>query len=258
MLISEQKHKNKNRKYYHGKVTDKPGKEFYLTTRFAYALIYTEGLLGEVQEYTLKQTADIFNMKCKTDEGLLRKYCQKYESGLLKYLDHLKNNDWTSFSNPQLKFTFIDIIRNLGYDGFFNFEIDKVALQRLHSNLRFQFDFYQGSPAVAVFNKDILVLRKTWSKNNFEDNSEFQELKKEELDIIETINLDWQSQGKSKKEILDYLRKRTLTVKPLEIQELLVDYPQDTLKIYNEQINRYTTDLENKLLKLSEFFKTRN
>ena len=169
MLISEQKHKNKNRKYYHGKVVDKLGNEFYLTTRFAYALIYTDGLLGEVQEYTLKQTADIFNMKCKTDEGLLRKYCQKYESSLLKYLDHLKNNDWTSFSNPQLKFIFIDSIRNLGYDGFFNFEIDKVVLQRLHSNLRFQFDFYQGSPAVAVFNKDILLLQKTWNKNNFEE-----------------------------------------------------------------------------------------
>ena len=84
MLISEQKHKNRNRKYYHGKIIDKLGKEFYLTTKFVYALIYTEGLLGEVQEYTLKQTADIFNMKCKTDEGLLRKYCQKYEIGVAK------------------------------------------------------------------------------------------------------------------------------------------------------------------------------
>ena len=73
MLISEQKYANKNRLYYRGLANnDKSSKfykETYLTTRLIYALAYSFGLKGIVEVYRLKDTANIFNMRSKTDES---------------------------------------------------------------------------------------------------------------------------------------------------------------------------------------------
>ena len=99
MLINEQKYANKNRLYYRGLAdNDKSAKfykETYLTTRLIYALAYSFGLKGIVEVYRLKDTANIFNMRSKTDEGNLRKFCQEHKmSKYLKHFETLKNNDW--------------------------------------------------------------------------------------------------------------------------------------------------------------------
>ncbi len=247
MLISEQKHTNLNRKYYHGKVLDKKGNEFYLTTRFAYAFIYANGILGDVEEYTLKQTADIFNTQSKTDEGNLRKYCQKYEPKLLSYIPSLKYNDWTSLGDPRLKVAFIYIIKDLGYDGFFNFEIDKKSLQDMDFSIQKRFQPYQNSPSIAVFNKKVLELKKVWTKSNFTNNKYFIELREEELQIIENTNFSWQSRGHSKKEIFNHLKQIILTIPISELYDLLGDYPEKQLQEYKKHMDEYISFLAEKI-----------
>lgn len=141
MLISEQKHTNLNRIYYHGKIKNRKEnlEEFYLTTKFAYAFLYSSGYMyGEIEEYKLKKVANIFNARCVTDEGNLRKFCQKKAPNILKYIDLLKENDWMKIRDPSLRQDLIFIIKFLGYDGYFNFEIDEKALEDLHNKENIQ------------------------------------------------------------------------------------------------------------------------
>lgn len=75
MLISEQKHTNKNRIYYRGlrnnDLNNKQYLETYLTTSLTYSFACS-GLGGVIESYRLKDTANIFNMRSKLDEGKLR------------------------------------------------------------------------------------------------------------------------------------------------------------------------------------------
>lgn len=159
MLISEQKHTNLNRIYYHGKIKNRQliSNEFYLTTRFAYAFLYSSGYVyGEVDSFKLNQIANIFNARCKTDEGSLRKFCQVNAPNILKYINLLKDNDWKIIRDNQLRDDLIYIIRELKYDGYFNFEIDDKMIDDLHSRGIYRYDFQKHSPSIGIFNTDIL------------------------------------------------------------------------------------------------------
>lgn len=250
MLISEQKHKNRNRKYYHGKVIDKSGNEFYLTTRLEYALIYSDGLLGKVEEYTLKQTADIFNANCKTDEEQLKRFCQDQTPTLLRYLPRLKQNDWTSLGDAQLKYIFIDIIKELNYDGFFNYEIDETALKKIPNNCLPKYNSVRQSPAIAVFNKDILVLNKTWDQYNFKDNKTFVELHEIERAFIEQVSFSRQRSGYSVKDVFNYLKKIVLTFTISELYNILKPISQDEIVEFQESQKRYSEALEKRVDKI--------
>ena len=120
MLISEQKYTNKNRLYYRGLADNDKSvkfyKETYLTTRLIYALTYSFGLNGIVEVYRLKDTANIFNMRSKTDEGRLGKFCQEHKmSKYLKYFEILKNNDWLHVLGEDRQ-NLINAIKSMGYD----------------------------------------------------------------------------------------------------------------------------------------------
>lgn len=162
MIFKEQKHKNLNRKYYHGKIKDfqedkKVYEEFYLTTKKEYAFPYAcRG--GVVEEYQLKEVADIFNMNCLTDERKFFVYCRQNFPYAISDIPVLKSNDWCKIGGTEYRQSLINIIKELGYDGYFNFEIDKEIIDSYHKNGLYRYsNIHINSPAIAVFNKDILI-----------------------------------------------------------------------------------------------------
>ena len=162
-ILSEQKYKNKNRIYYHGKVKDfdedkSKFEEFYLSTRKEYAFKYAKRD-GIIEAYCLKNEANIFNMKCSSDEAAFRKFCQvNYPKGL-SFIDNMKSDDWCSLAvgGDKTKEALVRIIKVLNYDGFFNYEIDKIGLDFLHKIGNYSFTASDiKSPSIAIFNKNIL------------------------------------------------------------------------------------------------------
>lgn len=163
MILGEQKYKNRNRVYYHGFQKDfdenkKLFDEFYLTTSKLYAAVYAKRD-GFIKAYRLKDEANIFNMQCKTDEAAFRKFCQLNSPQYLKHIDSLKYDDWSS---PELggddnKYKIKMIIRNLGYDGFFNKEINEIGIKELHKYNVYSYDLSKSSPAIAIFNKNAVL-----------------------------------------------------------------------------------------------------
>lgn len=96
MLINEQKYTNKNRLYYRElrNNSQKGFQEIYLTNSPIYALSYA-GINGQIDIYKFKESANIFNMRCKEDEAKLRKFCQTHFNqygDYLKLFDKLKDN----------------------------------------------------------------------------------------------------------------------------------------------------------------------
>lgn len=245
MIISEQKHSNFNRIYYHGKIKNRKllSNEFYLTTKFAYAFMYSTGYIyGEVEEYRLNQIANIFNAKCKSDESALRKFCQKNAPNILKYIDLLKDNDWKSIRDNQLRDDLIYIIRDLKYDGYFNFEIDQKMLDELHDRNIYKYDNQKHSPAIGIFNTDILILKNTWDKNNFELCSAFTEFKNEETKRLKEIALFEKSKNTSSKEIINFIRKQTISLTYEEIIKLTVNINLKEALAYKRALEK-TIDL---------------
>ena len=191
MIISEQKYTNKNRLYYRGLADDDKNskfyKETYLTTRLIYALAYSFGLSGIVEVYRLKDTANIFNMRSKTDEGNLRRFCQEHKmSKYLKYFETLKNNDWLHVLGEDRQ-KLINAIKSMGYDGYFNSEIDESRYEELKNSSFCNFSALQiKSPSVAIFNlgKSCDMIAVYNSKEDFEKSSEIKEIKQQEQDYI--------------------------------------------------------------------------
>ena len=226
MIISEQKYTNKNRLYYRG-ISEydeslKQFKETYLTTRLSYALAYSFGLKGNVEVYRLKDTANIFNMRSKTDEANLRKDCHLNSnySDLLKYIDKLKNNDWLDITETKRR-KLIGLIRAMGYDGYFNFEIDRSRYEALKDKCYCYFSTLQiNSPSVAVFDikktcEPVALYR---TVEEFEKMPEIKEIRQQEKDyIIKNIN-DFKGDIK---EIFTTLRQRILTLTDKELLEVI-------------------------------------
>jgi len=165
MTLNEQWLKKHKRIYYHGfeKNYDDTLRnfknEFYLTTKIDYAISYAQRG-GKITSYVLNENVNIFNMRDKYDEGNFRKYCQKNMPQNLKYIDFLKDNDWASpkIGGDFKRQVFIDAIRNLGYDGYFNFEIDEDGLEYIHRlGLYKHIDRDLRSPSIALFNTDFIT-----------------------------------------------------------------------------------------------------
>lgn len=229
MIINEQKYTNKSRLYYRGLVDDDKSakfyKETYLTTRLSYALAYSFGLNGIVEVYKLKDTANIFNMRSKTDEGKLRKFCYLNNMGsFLKYFDKLKTNDWLTVSKySESRRKLIDAIKQLGYDGYFNFEIDRERYESLKNKMFCNFSVLQiNSPSVAVFdiNKSCERVAVYNKKEDFEKLPEIKEIKEQEKSYITTNINNFES--KTNEEIFELLRRRILTLTDKELADCII------------------------------------
>lgn len=252
MIISEQKYTNLNRKYYRGLLNyDKKNKvynETYLSTRFAYAFAYS-GLNGVVEIYELKQKSNIFNILSKVDEDNFRSYCRKNNnSKFLSYIDKLKNNDWKSVLGESDKNELINILKTLGYDGFFDYEIEKKIYNKLRGRACCPLSVLQiNSPAVAVFDKEkSLKLVRVLDKKNFETFKEFNLMKKEEVEYVMS-EITIFNEHISNEQIFLTLRNRIYTLTDKELKE--------TIKAANTFENRKKQEEEVK--KILEDWKTR-
>lgn len=250
MLISEQKYTNLNRIYYHGKIKGRKEnlEEFYLTTRFAYAFIYSTGYMyGEVEEYKLRKTANIFNAKCIPDESALRKFCQKNAPNILKYIELLKENDWMKIRDPALRQDLIVIIKSLKYDGYFNFEIDKKALRDLHDEGIYSYDNFKHSPSVGIFNINSLEKLQVWNKNNFEQNKAFTEFHNLEISEVKEDILFEKSKTVDAKEIYNKVKVKYSSLTYTEIMDLIENTTLEESLIYRKNLLLYVEELKNRI-----------
>ncbi len=117
-------------------------------------MTYTKGRgrnIGVVEQYTLSRTLNLFNPRNPTDLALIRKRLpignQKWE----ELEKHLKDKDW--FQNKVIdRKNIIKTIRQLGYDGFVNWE-------SIHKEndyfIKFP-NYYNDSMSIGVFDKSVL------------------------------------------------------------------------------------------------------
>lgn len=190
MIITEQWVK-RHRRYFRGENSNKPRmfKEFYVTAHSSYAFLYA-GKYGKITEYRLKENANIFNMKCATDEGALRRYIQEPKNDIsifwLNFIDSLKDNDWSGkLGSDALRQNLIDIIKELGYDGYFNFEYDEELIKSFWRQNEFRINYtHRNQPGIAFFNKDALVEVESWSGKKLINSDFYKDLHQKELQAI--------------------------------------------------------------------------
>ena len=124
MILTEQQYTNLNRRYFHGsqngKLNPKEGRQnfLYLSNSFVYSSMYAcqiDPLCGKVFEFRLKKGLNIFNAKCKRDLLKLKLHAKKNNIDWEK----LEKEDWSLLES---KGSIIELIRNLGFDGFFDWE----------------------------------------------------------------------------------------------------------------------------------------
>lgn len=216
MILLEQKYTNLNRLYYRGlqrlSAKEKRFNETYFSTKAEYALVYTDKLAGSLGVYRLKETANIFNMKCKIDEGKLRTYCQKNLPSLLGSLEQLKNNDWLYLVGSSNRECLVNAIRTLGYDGYFNYEIDKELYNNAKNNPGLCFTNLQvKSSSVAVFNPEKTLIKiKEYSGKELFNLPQVQEFKKDEKNYI--VNFVKENSNKNEEQLFHILNKRIVSL----------------------------------------------
>lgn len=222
--LFEQKYTNLNRKYFHGQplhYVEPHQTEYYLTTQFAYAFNFAIGNFGEVIEYNLKKEADIFNAASKKDAATLRSFCKKEIPQYCQYVELLKKNDWSKLRENSIKESLISIVQQLGYDGYFNWEIDDKVLDKYHRDNIFKFDFFKESPSIGIFNKNILVTKNVWNKNNYKDCKNYKDFVELELKIIKDKALEDKRNYIDSKDTINFLRRRILAVPYEQIKQIV-------------------------------------
>lgn len=133
MIINEQLLKRK-RVYFHGSKYNKLNTDnahydcFFITCDITTAILYckkTEEELKYIHTFTIDKPLKIFNAKSEVDYARLYKALIK--AGSLDFarnrLWELRDNDWSQLDDTLVsRGDLINIIKDLGYDGFFNFE----------------------------------------------------------------------------------------------------------------------------------------
>lgn len=158
MLITEQLYNKFDKIYYHGqtyKETDKTIKEFscyYLTTNPYYAFRYATQK-GYIIAYRFKKGTNLCNLKSKKDRKIVRNYFRELHIDVsVDTLNTLSEEDWlTFFKSTKNREIFLETLKELNYDGFFNFRIeDKLngQFRRTNSTL--------GFPSIGVFDETSL------------------------------------------------------------------------------------------------------
>ena len=221
MLLNEQKYTNKNRLYYRGlkkeDLTKKGFNETYLTTNIVYALSYAK-INGIIEVYRLKNEANIFNMKSKQDEANLRKYCNSHMNQYKDYLktfEKLKDNDWSKvMGGTLLRQPLIIAIKTLGYDGYFNYEIDGNFF---NETKKYFWNIYEkphvNFPSIAIFNDDIIEKVDTLKGEKLLENEKIKKINSQEKGFALSF--------KPKDNSFDFVKNNTLTLSDEEINKII-------------------------------------
>ena len=194
MKLNEQIHKNLYRPYYRGQRLDYDesksnfkDKKFYTTNLF-YAYFKAIEEKGNIIEYRLKNEVNIFNIKSKNDKlilhGDLMKLGLDFACGTL--LNNSSDTDWTYISNgDENRDIIIDIVKNLGYDGFFNYEYTNDFKRYIRQNrLHIEYPMTDKNPAICVFNKDIFTKIGEYSIEDIKYSDDLNKFKKAEENFI--------------------------------------------------------------------------
>lgn len=174
MILTEQTIKRLGRKYWGGskfKYWDKNNSPFnclYISNNIFYALTFLKNEFGDFREsgyiieYWLKEKLNIFNARSKKDYQKLEDYCRKNDNPFLNILPKLKDLDWLDvFKTIEKRNEFIDILKNLQYDGFFNIENNQGNILRKLPNLNTE-ELY-GFSGIGIFKEDSLLKYEIYS-----------------------------------------------------------------------------------------------
>ena len=191
IILEEQISKAYKRTYYHGQSSwfleeERIHKDvFYLTTYLPYAITYACDY-GSVFSYKLKKDTNIFNAKSKRDFDIISEAIKDNDE-LLGYLDRLATDDWIfedDFFDQKIKTKFINIIKSLGYDGFFNYEVSPSFIKRMKKLKMSVMEVMINNPSIGIFNKDILLPIETLDYKYFEKSQDWISYKEKEETYI--------------------------------------------------------------------------
>lgn len=147
MLITEQKLKRIRRLFYRGSLYPDWDESlslfkcFYVTSEPSYALYYATDEdthnVGYVTEFYLNKPCNLFNANSDRYFQILKTYLTKNESSIsLQDLKTLRTEDWFLLG-PGKKEELIKYLKELGFDGFVNFEhIEGFYLRRRSGSVR--------------------------------------------------------------------------------------------------------------------------
>lgn len=258
MILDEQKHKNLYRKYYQGRMNgyDKSKSLFkgwsYLTTQPIYAYFYAKND-GIVNEYVLRKGIDVFNANCDTDFYKLKRYAIENDITWLNYdvIERLKTEDWVYvLDGDDKRSEVLDILKILGYDGFFNYEYSDKMQERLSSDLGTEI-LLPNEPAIGVLDKTAFILVRYY--DNLKDllmldkAKEFKE--REKAGVLKMVSglLKIKKQvGLSDEQIKEiYVNTKTLTLTKSELEKAIDEFiddfnkPDDLLMKIQEELEKY-------------------
>lgn len=173
MILTEQKINRIGRIYWRGSEypdwnSNIPGHPLYVTTKPVYAISYSEDKQGNYKylfQFYLKEKINIFNMRYRKDEIKLEDFCRVYKvSYLMNIFKYLKDEDWLTVLSIQERNIFIKLLKQLGYDGFFNIECVGGSIKRnsmTFEPIKDEMDLY-GFSGLGIFDKKSLILNKTY------------------------------------------------------------------------------------------------
>jgi hypothetical protein len=133
MTLNEQTISRKGRIYYHGSAYDSLNKEnarfpyFFITTNLFYAINYsrqTHNNYNKVYEVHINKVLNIFNANHSIDKFKIQKRFSLTEF----QINDLQRKDWYRIDwikDLGGREKFVEEVKKLGYDGFFNFEFDR-------------------------------------------------------------------------------------------------------------------------------------
>ena len=247
MILTEQELKKYKRPYFQGREKNYNRDKAYfqnkdfLTTNFIYAAFYAKKD-GIITEYDLNENINIFNARCKSDYKKLIDYNNKYNLSMPEdTLYKLKNEDWCYvLLGSKFRDIFINIVIDLGYDGFFNFEFSNAMNREYTLTNKFILDFKCG-PSIGVLNKNAFTIKRTYNGiKEFNQVENLEKYKNQEKDAFSSIyNFLINDQHLTKEEILKYFKQDSILLTDEELKDLL--FSGDFEKIYNESNSAFWT-----------------
>lgn len=273
MLLSEQSYTNLNRIYYHGSKTDSLNiyksrfNSLYLTTSFLYAVIYSyrnEDLKhGKVFAYKLKKNLNIFNARSKKDIDTLKKHFHsnyiellgnKYkltEEFLSKYL---ASRDWFFVFDKSMKIReqFIEVLQEIGYDGFFNYEWQKDVKEHLHND--FIAPSIDNQPAVGIFDISNLQQIDSYSYKDFFKFEQFKDVYKKDKEILakyvsNLVNFTDESSESIEILSLEYAIKNSCFLEEKEVLKIIDEINQNPQKfLESRSANTFKKGLKGEII----------
>lgn len=210
MILTEQKYKRLNRDYYHGQEylnrdpTLSKFNCFYLSTDPYYSYQYAKPN-GYIKVYHIVKALDICNLKSKNDSLRIENYIRKYKPKNTEIIiKALANQDWFKIFKNNYRETFLNFIKRIGYDGYFNIECEDPNNGRLARE-----DSTKGFPSIGIF--DVQNLKCIKTLHTLEDFKKIDRLKdirnKEILFFKKQLYLIWKDFGELKEtEVKNVLR----------------------------------------------------